>query len=74
MEKQVTIGIIIKGFAVVKHSAGVGYVVRTAYRNPHIEGWWIPSPYSKSTPVRVYFRESAAKKLADKLNSEASNA
>lgn len=63
MEKQ--------GHAVVMHSSGpeAGYVVRTAYLQAD-QTWWIPNPYGNAVPVRIFQRESAAQKLADKLNAQ----
>lgn len=58
--------------AVVMHSGGSGYVVRTAYLQTD-GSWWIPNPYSQATPVKLYKRECDAEKLADKLNAEIRN-
>lgn len=46
-----------------------GYVVRTAYLQSD-GSYWIPRPYNVSFPVKLYERESAAQKFADKLNAQ----
>jgi hypothetical protein len=54
-------------YCVVQHSTGPqgGYVVRTA-----VDGW-IAAPYSQAEKLAEYKRESAAQKLADRLNGRA---
>lgn len=56
-----------KNFAIVEHSGGSGYVVRTAYELP--DGtWWIPTPYVSANILKQYRRQADAERYAEKLN------
>ena len=63
------------GFVVVPHTeatgpTGQGFVVRDAYRTDDGE-IWVHAPYGLQAPdIRVYKREHAAKRAADKLNEQ----
>ena len=54
--------------AVVMHSNGSGYVVRTVYEND-----WMPQPYTGATIIKRFSSEKLAQKHADRLNATRSN-
>lgn len=62
-------------YAVVMHSSGTGYVVRTAYFKVGRPGYWFPQPYTGATAYnnKFYVHESGAQRLADKLNLRQQN-
>lgn len=53
-----------KTYAVVRHSSGQGFVVRTVFDG------WIPAPYSKAQREAEVMYEKMAQRIADRFNAD----
>jgi hypothetical protein len=53
-----------KTYAIVRHSSGQGFVVRTVYDG------WLPAPYSNTQREAEYMYEKMAQKVADRFNAD----